>query len=45
MYQKICYSSISNGIIKDIKVDSKNEWRKIVSLSLNTGSTDTAAEV
>jgi len=32
MYQEVCYSSIWNGIIKDMKVDPRNKWRKIVSL-------------
>ena len=44
MYQEVCYSNISGGIIKDMKADSRNKWRKVVSLSLDTSSTDTAIE-
>ena len=39
MYQGVCCSNITSDIIKDMKVDPKNKWRKVVSLSLNTSST------
>ena len=44
MYQEVCYSNISGDIIKDMKVDLRNKWRKVVLLSLDTSSTDTAIE-
>ena len=40
MYQEVCCSNISSGIIKDMKVDP----RKAVSLSLDTSSIDTTIE-
>ena len=40
MYQGVCCSNMSSGIIKDIKVDPRNRWRKAFSLSLDTSSTD-----
>ena len=45
MYQVVCCSNISSGIIKDMKVDPRNNWKKVVPLSLNTSSTDAAIEV
>ena len=36
MYQEICCSNISSGIIKGMKFDPRNKWRKIVTLKLNT---------
>ena len=44
MYQKVCCSNISSGFIKDMKIDSRNKWRKDVSLSLDTSSTDATIE-
>ena len=35
MYQGVCCSNISSGIIKDIKVNPRTKWRKTVSLSLD----------
>ena len=42
MYQKVCCLNISSGFIKDMKIDSRNKWRKDVSLNLDTSSTDAA---
>ena len=36
MYQEVCKVFILSGIIKDMKIDPKNKWRKIVSTSLDT---------
>ena len=36
MYQEVCCSNISSGIIKDMKFDPRNKWWKAVSLKLNT---------
>ena len=36
MYQEVCCSNISSGIIKDMKFDLRSKWRKVVSLKLNT---------
>ena len=44
MYQEVCYSKILSGIIKDIKFDPKNKWKKVVSLKFNTSSTLVAIE-
>ena len=44
MYQEVCCSNIASDIIKDMKVDLRNKWRKTVSLSLDTSSTDAAVE-
>ena len=30
MYQEVCYSNISSGIIKDMKFDPRNKWRKVI---------------
>ena len=43
MYQVVCYSNISSGIIKDMKVDPRNKWEKVV-LNLDTSSIDAAIE-
>ena len=44
MYQEVCYSNISSGIIKDMKDGPRNKWRKTISLSLDTNSTNVAIE-
>ena len=44
MYQEVCCSNITNDIIKNMKVDQRNKLRKIVSLSLDTSSTNDAIE-
>ena len=45
MYQEVCCSNISSGIIKDMKVDPRNKWRKaVVSLNLDTCLIDAAIE-
>ena len=44
MYQEICCLNIANYIIKNMKVDQRNKLRKIVSLSLDTSSTNDAIE-
>ena len=44
MYQEVCCSNIANDIIKNMKVDQRNKLRKIVSLSLDTSSTNDAIE-
>ena len=31
---------MSSGFIKDMKVDPRNKWKKAISLSLDTSSTD-----
>ena len=36
MYQEVCCSNISSGIIKNMKFDPRNKWGKVVSLNLNT---------
>ena len=36
MYQEVCKVYILRGIIKDMKTDSKNKWRKVDSVILNT---------
>jgi len=41
MYQEVCKVSILSVIIKDMKIDPKNKWRKIVLASLDT-SLDTS---
>ena len=43
MYQVVCCSNISGGIIKDMKVDPRNKWEKVV-LNLDTSSIDAAIE-
>ena len=35
IYQKICKISILSGIIKDIKIDLRNKWRKADSIILD----------
>ena len=42
MYQEVCYSNILSDIIKDMKFDLKNKWKKVVSLKLETSSTQAA---
>jgi len=44
MYQEVYYSNISSDNIKDMKFDPRNKWRKVVSLKLNTSSTQAAIE-
>ena len=39
MDQEICCSNISSGFIKDMKIDPRNEWRKVGSLSFNRSLT------
>ena len=41
MYQEVCCSKTSSGIIKNIKIDQINKWRKVVWLKLDT-SLDTS---
>ena len=36
MYQEVCKVYILRGIIKDMKIDSKNKWRKVDSVILDT---------
>ena len=36
MYQQACEAYFTSGIIKDIKIDPRNKWRKAVSLKLDT---------
>ena len=36
MYHQMCEVYFTSGIIKDMKIDSRNKWRKIVSLKLDT---------
>ena len=36
MYQEVCKVYILRGIINDIKIDSKNKWRKVDSVILDT---------
>ena len=42
IYQEVYCSNISNGIFEDMKIDPRNKWRKIDSLSLDRNSTDIA---
>ena len=36
MYQEVLCSATSSGIIKDMKIDPRNKWRKAGSLKLDT---------
>ena len=36
MYQEVCFSNISSGIIKDMRFDPRNKWRKAFSWKLDT---------
>ena len=36
MYEEVCKVYILRGIIKDMKIDSKNKWRKVDSVILDT---------
>ena len=38
MYHQLCEVYFTSGIIKDMKIDPKNKWRKVVSLNLDTGN-------
>ena len=44
MYQEVCCANISSGVIKDMKADPRNKWRKAVSYSLDTSLIDIAIE-
>jgi len=35
MYQEVYCSNITSGIIKDMKIDQRNKWRKTVSLKFD----------
>ena len=41
MYQEVCYTNITNGIIKGMKIELKNKWRKAETVNLDT-SLDTS---
>ena len=41
MYQEVCHSATSSGIIKDMKIDPTNKRKKACSLKLDT-SLDTS---
>ena len=45
IYQEVCWSNISSDIFKVMKIDPRNKWRKVISLSLHRSSTDTVIEV
>ena len=36
MYRQVCEVYFTSGIIKGMKFDPKNKWRKVVSLKLDT---------
>ena len=42
MYQEVCYTNITNDIIKGMKIESSNKWRKAETLNLDT-SLDTSS--
>ena len=35
MYQQLCEVYFTSGIIKGIKIDPRNRWRKVISLNLD----------
>ena len=36
MYQEVCKVYIVSGIIKDMKIDLRKKWKKVVSVFLDT---------
>jgi len=36
MYQEVCCTNITSGIIKDINIERRNKWRKFETVNLDT---------
>ena len=38
MYQEVCCTNITSGIIKNMKIEPRNKWRKAETVNLDTSS-------